>query len=72
MVPGEATGQNRRMLPWGQSLGPELGPRQAERVLRKWQVGPCHYVLSHHSIVQHLLTYTTELPMLLSLPPSIV
>lgn len=40
MVPGEAAGQQRRMLPWAQSLGPELGARQAERVLRKWQVAP--------------------------------
>ena len=39
VAPGEASVQQRRMLPWSQSLGPELGARQAERVLRKWQVG---------------------------------
>ncbi|CAL5227691.1 g10699 [Coccomyxa viridis] len=56
VVPGETTGQNRRMLPWSQSLGPELGARQAERVLRKWQevkaeaLGPRHSTAALSSI----------------------
>ena len=46
VAPGEAAGQQRRMLPWSQSLGPELGARQAERVLRKWQVSPLFKIAS--------------------------
>jgi len=36
--PEEAAGQQMRVLPGKQSVGPELGSRQAERVIHKWQV----------------------------------
>ncbi len=63
VVPGEATGQQRRMLPWSQSLGPELGPRQAERVLRKWQVGLRHCIPPHRSIkASFILSRTSRTP----------
>jgi len=38
--PEEAAGQQMRVLPGKQSVGPELGSRQAEGVIRKWQVCP--------------------------------
>ena len=36
----QAVGQQRRLLPWKQTLGPELSLCRAETVLRKWQVRP--------------------------------
>ena len=36
----QVVGQQQRLLPWKQTLGPELSLRRAETVLRKWQVGP--------------------------------
>ena len=36
----QVVGQQRRLLPWKQTLGPELSLRKAETVLRKWQVRP--------------------------------
>lgn len=61
----EVVGQQRRLLPWKQTLGPELSLRRAETVLCKWQVGPlpsnasCS-VISSPAAGSHILRVLSE------------
>ena len=61
----EEVGQQRRLLSWKQTLGPELSLRRAEGVLHKWQVGPLpsnasFSVISSPAAGSHILRVLSE------------